>query len=91
MTRTKLKLFVIGNSAISKRAIINLQSICSDLKLADLCDIEVVDLCKNKGIAEQEKILATPILIKKNPCLNVESSVIYPISKKLFLLWKWIR
>ncbi|ANH12530.1 TPA: circadian clock KaiB family protein [Legionella pneumophila] len=67
MTRTKLKLFVIGNSAISKRAIINLQSICSDPKLADLCDIEVVDLCKNKGVAEQEKILATPILIKKEP------------------------
>ncbi|APF02804.1 TPA: circadian clock KaiB family protein [Legionella pneumophila] len=67
MTRIKLKLFVIGNSAISKRAIINLQSICSHPKLADLCDVDVVDLCKNKGIAEEEKILATPILIKKEP------------------------
>ncbi|HDS3849415.1 circadian clock KaiB family protein [Legionella pneumophila] len=67
MTRIKLKLFVIGNSTISKRAIINLQSICSDPKLADLCDVDVVDLCKNKGLAEQEKILATPILIKKEP------------------------
>ncbi|CZG20714.1 circadian clock KaiB family protein [Legionella pneumophila serogroup 1] len=67
MTRTKLKLFVIGNSAISKRAIINLQSICSDPKLADLCDVEVVDLCINKGVAEEEKILATPVLIKKEP------------------------
>ncbi|HAT7074091.1 TPA: circadian clock protein KaiB [Legionella pneumophila] len=67
MTRIKLKLFVIGNSAISKRAVINLQSICSDPKLADLCDVDVVDLCKNKGVAEEEKILATPILIKKEP------------------------
>ncbi|KGP63211.1 KaiB-like protein 2 [Legionella norrlandica] len=67
MNHIRLKLFVIGNSSISKRAIINLETICSHPKLIGLCDIEVVDVRKHKDLISEEKILATPLLIRKKP------------------------
>lgn len=67
MAKIRLQLFVIGQSAISKRAIHNLKLICEQTELKDLCEIEIVDLCKHQDLAEKEKILATPLLIKKNP------------------------
>ncbi len=62
-----LKLYIIGHGSISKRAIKNLNAICALPELEGLCDIEVIDLCKHHDLAEKEKILATPVLIKKEP------------------------
>lgn len=67
MTKIRLKLYVIGQSSLSKRAIKNLELICSGANLEGSCEIEVIDLCKNEGVAEEEKILATPLLVKKAP------------------------
>lgn len=67
MTKIKLSLFVIGNSPLSKCAIRNLNKICSAKELHGRCDIEVIDLIEHQGLAEVEKILATPILIRKSP------------------------
>lgn len=47
-------------------AIENLRRICEkDLK--DHYDLEVIDVLKNPELAEQDKILATPTLIKQLP------------------------
>lgn len=66
--KIKLKLFVIGgNTPISKRAIRNLNAICATQELQGRCDVEVIDLVNCQDMAELEKILATPLLIRKEP------------------------
>ncbi len=67
MSKIKLKLFIIGNSPISKRAIRNLNAICSTEGLDGHCDIEVIDLLEHQDLAEIERIFATPLLIRKEP------------------------
>ncbi|WP_419420142.1 circadian clock KaiB family protein [Legionella sp. D16C41] len=67
MAKIILKLYVIGHSPISRRAITNLKEICATSDLKDLCNVEVIDLCKHYELAEKEKILATPVLIKQAP------------------------
>ncbi len=62
-----LKLYIVGHGSISKRAIKNLKAICELPELEGLCDIEVIDLSKDYNLAEKEKILATPVLIRKEP------------------------
>jgi len=67
MTDINLELYIIGHSALSKRAIKNIKSICSDNSQKGQCRIEIIDLEANPGVAEQLKILAIPLLIKKFP------------------------
>ena len=64
--RFELCLFVAGRSPNSQRAIRNLEEICREY-LADECDVEVVDVLEHPQRAEQERILATPTLVKKSP------------------------
>lgn len=61
-----LKLYVSGDSPRSRRAIANLQEFC-DRELPQISQIQVVDLLKYPEIAEAEKILITPTLIKELP------------------------
>lgn len=64
--RLRLRLFVTGTTTHSKRAIENLRNICeSDLK--DRYDIEVIDVLEQPVLAENEKIIATPTLVKRLP------------------------
>lgn len=67
MARITLQLFIIGNSLISRRAIKNIKTICSMGKLRGRCELEVIDLLEDQERAEQENILATPLLIRKAP------------------------
>jgi len=67
MDKIKLELFIFGQSAISKRAVRNLESLCCQETLKELCDIEIIDLLAEPEKIEKEKILATPLLIKKSP------------------------
>jgi circadian clock protein KaiB len=48
------------------RAIENLREIC-DLELQGLYEIEVIDVLEHPTLAENEKILATPTLVKRLP------------------------
>ena len=50
----------------SRKAIVNLQSFC-DRQPACEIDIEIVDVMQFPEIAEAEKILITPTLIRKFP------------------------
>lgn len=61
-----LKLFVTGKTQRSDRAISNLRRIC-DEELSGKYQIVVIDVLEQPHLAEHEKILATPTLIKELP------------------------
>lgn len=62
----KLRLFITGYTLFSQKAINNLEQMCK-AELADNYEIEVIDVLENPEIAEEEKIFATPTLIKLSP------------------------
>lgn len=61
-----LRLFVTGASARTAPAIANLRRIC-DEELRGAYDLEIIDVQENPALAEDERILATPTLIKSLP------------------------
>ncbi|MCB0112970.1 MAG: circadian clock protein KaiB [Caldilineaceae bacterium] len=61
-----LKLYITGQTATSARAIANLQRICGQ-ELGGLYQIQVIDILEHPQLAEDERILATPTLIKQLP------------------------
>ena len=61
-----LKLYITGKTQRSDRAISNLRRIC-DEELSGKYQIVVVDVLEQPQLAENEKILATPTLIKELP------------------------
>ncbi len=61
-----LKLYVTGHSPSSVRALHNLKRILnSDLKGEH--EVVVIDVLEHPQIAEDERILATPTLVKESP------------------------
>lgn len=66
MSQFRLKLYVTGQTPCSERAIANLRRIC-DQDLDGRFDMVVVDVLEKPQLAEDEKILATPTLIKELP------------------------
>jgi len=66
MKKYLLKLYITGNSAKSQRAITNLLILCES-ELADQYQVEIIDVLEQPQIAEDEKILVTPTLIKQLP------------------------
>jgi circadian clock protein KaiB len=61
-----LQLYVTGKTPRSARAIANLNEICES-ELRGQYDIQVIDVRESPHLAEEEKILATPTLIKVLP------------------------
>lgn len=66
MDKFRLRLYVTGKTPKSERAIANLKHIC-DKDLQGMYELQVVDVLENPQLAEDEKILATPTLIKDLP------------------------
>ena len=68
MTKTKsvLNLYITGHTPRSKIAVTNLQSIC-EKELGGEYRMVVIDILERPQLAEDEKILATPTLIKQLP------------------------
>lgn len=66
MTKYVLKLYVTGKTARSENAINNLKKICSSV-YADDYEMVVIDVLESPQLAEDDKILATPTLIKLLP------------------------
>ena len=62
----KLRLYITGRTPQSQRALENLQAICSR-DLQGQYEIEVIDVLEHPTLAENEKILATPTLVKRLP------------------------
>lgn len=61
-----LRLYITGQTAISRRAAENIKNIC-DEALEGHYSLKVIDILKEPHLAEQDKILATPALIKELP------------------------
>jgi len=61
-----LKLFISGASPNSVRAINNIQKIL-DEHLRDRYSLSIIDIYQEKLVAQQEQIIALPLLIKKSP------------------------
>lgn len=66
MTQYLLRLFVSGQSPTTRRTIATLERICEQ-EFAGQYTIEVIDVAEHPELAEQERILATPTLIKQLP------------------------
>ena len=61
-----LKLYVTGSSPRAETAVANLRRICEE-ELRGRYELQVIDVLKEPQLAEDEKILATPTLIKQVP------------------------
>lgn len=66
MAEYMLRLFVLGDTPKSQAAIINLRRICEN-EIPNAYELEIVDVLQHPELAEEERILATPTLIKKTP------------------------
>lgn len=66
LSKYLLRLFITGESPRSATAIANLKRIC-DQELQGAYDLEIIDVLEHPDMAEDEKILATPTLIKSLP------------------------
>ena len=61
-----LRLYVLGSSTRSLRAVYNLKKIC-DENFPDDYELEVIDICKHPELAREEQVVAVPMLVKKLP------------------------
>lgn len=61
-----LKLYVTGLTSRSKSAIANLIEICNS-EYGENYRLDIIDVLEHPELAEEEKILATPSLIKSLP------------------------
>jgi circadian clock protein KaiB len=61
-----LKLYVTGTSPRAELAVSNLRRICEQ-ELRGEYELEIIDVLEHPQLAEDEKILATPTLIKQLP------------------------
>lgn len=66
MSNYLLKLYITGKTPKSERAIANLQNICEH-ELESQYEMVIIDILERPQLAEDEKILATPTLIKVLP------------------------
>ena len=65
-----LKLYVTGDTPRSDRAISNLKELCEE-NFPNNYKIIIINVLKQPDIAEKEKIIVTPTLIKESPLPQV--------------------
>jgi circadian clock protein KaiB len=66
MSELRFTLYIAGQTTRSERAISNLRQICEQ-SLAREYSLEVVDVLERPEVAESERILTTPTLVKESP------------------------
>ncbi len=64
--KSYLKLYITGQTPKSQLAIKTLHQICQD-RFQEEYEITIIDVLENPQLAEEEKILATPTVIKALP------------------------
>jgi circadian clock protein KaiB len=67
MENYQLRLYVTGETPHSVRAIKNLERLCEEHELLKIYEVTIIDVLKNPQLAEDDKIIATPTLIKILP------------------------
>ena len=66
MNKFRFKLYVAGQTPRSQQAVTNLRQLCEE-SLPGRYDMEVIDVLQHPDLAEDERILATPTLVKLSP------------------------
>lgn len=66
MDKFVLKLYITGHTPQSERAISNLRRIC-ETELKSQFEMQVIDVLEHPQLAENDRIIATPTLIKSLP------------------------
>jgi circadian clock protein KaiB len=66
MEKYVIKLYVTGQTPRAQTAIDNLRRIC-ERELGGRYDLDVIDVLQRPQLAEDEKILATPTVVKELP------------------------
>lgn len=66
MNKYQFKLFITGRSARAEKAIRSIRQLIKDNPSTEF-HLDVVDVLETPDIAEKEKVLATPTLIKQIP------------------------
>ncbi len=61
-----LRLYIAGSSHHSQRAIDKIKDICAD-HLEGKYELEVIDVLEQPDMAEKDKIMATPTLVRELP------------------------
>lgn len=62
----KLRLYITPRTTNSQRAISNLEALCQE-ELPVRLDVEVIDVTEHPALAERDKVLATPTLVRQLP------------------------
>lgn len=62
----RFMLYVTGVTARTERAITNLRRLCDEV-LSGHYELTIVDVLDRPDVAERERILATPLLVKEAP------------------------
>jgi circadian clock protein KaiB len=66
MNGFRFRLFVTGESGRSLQAADNLRALC-EARVAGLYELEVIDVLDRPELAEEERIIATPTVIRLVP------------------------
>ncbi|MBN1488145.1 MAG: circadian clock protein KaiB [Anaerolineae bacterium] len=66
MDRYILKLFITGQTPRSQYAIRTLRQVCAE-ELLDRYELVIIDVIEQPQLAEEYKIIATPLLVKEWP------------------------
>jgi circadian clock protein KaiB len=66
MNKYVLRLYVSGRTSRSERAVDTLRRICEQ-QLSGRCDMTIIDVLERPQLAEDERILATPTLVRYSP------------------------
>lgn len=66
MNKYTLKLYISGQTPRSERAIANLRRVCEE-RMSGQCEMVIIDILERPQLAEDERILATPMLVKQLP------------------------
>jgi len=67
MTEFVLKLYIAGRTPRTEQAIANIEDICASGDLQENYQLVVIDVLERPQLAENERILATPTLVKELP------------------------
>lgn len=61
-----LRLYVTGRSPNAEKALASIQKLLAE-QMPDDYQLEVIDILKQPALAEQDRIIATPTLVKRHP------------------------
>jgi len=66
MSKYQLTLYITGHTPKSDKAITNIQRICAE-ELQGMYELTIIDVLEQPQLAEDQRIIATPTLIKELP------------------------